>query len=94
MDFTPEFNPKEILKKLTITRIDTDINYLNNNQKKVINLLIKCALVLEDIFYLQKYPGNLKLREEIEKLNDPLIIQFYKIMAGKHADVKHMLLIM
>lgn len=84
MDFIPEFNPNEILKKLTVTKIDTDISHLNNNQKKVINLLIKCALVLEDIFYLQKYPGNLKLKEEILKLNDPLILQFYKVMAGPY----------
>ena len=84
MDFIPEFNPKEILKKLTITKIDTDLTHLNNNQKKVVNLLIKCALVLEDIFYLQRYPDNLKLREEIKKINDPLVLQFYKVMAGPY----------
>lgn len=84
VEFIQGFNPEEILKKLVVIKIDTDISHLSINQKKVIDLLIKCAHVLEDIYYIQKYPENLKLRGEILNQNNPLIIQYYKVMAGPY----------
>ncbi len=84
VEFIQEFNPGEILKKLVVTKIDTDITHLSSNQKMVINILIKCAQVLEDIYYVQKYPENLQLRDDIIKLNNPLILQYYKVMAGPY----------
>ncbi len=82
MNVVPEFDPNSIKNKLTITKVEVDSSHLSANQKKLVNLLIECAKVLEEIFYLQKYPDNIRLRDEINRMNDPKIIHFFKVMCG------------
>lgn len=82
MKFIKGFDPNSIKDKLKITKITTDTSYLTKNQKKVINNLIECAKIIDDIFYLQKYPDSLKLRNEINKKKNPSYSLFYKTMAG------------
>lgn len=84
MEFVSDFNPEIINKKLKITKLDVDLSNLTENQLNIINLLIKTSKLLGEIFYIQKYPDSLKLKKEISNVNNPLIIQFFKVMQGPY----------
>ena len=84
MEFIPSFNPANLKKKLDIIKIDYDISNLTDNQKLVIKYLIECSKILNDIFLIQNYSDNIKLKDEIISLNNPDLIDFFNIMAGPY----------
>jgi len=78
------FKPESIIEKLSITKLDADISFLSKNQKKIIENLINCAKIIDDVYYLQKFADNKKLKDEIMKTNNPPLILCYKIMCGPY----------
>jgi hypothetical protein len=82
MKLVEGFNPKSILNKFKITKIETDLTRLNDNQKILINLFIKSAKIIDNIYSIQKHPDYFKLKEEINKSNNDYLKLYFKIMAG------------
>jgi hypothetical protein len=82
MEFVSGFNPGILKKKLSIIKIEEDISRLTENQRIVIKNLVECSKIMQEIFLIQNYPDNLKLMDELLKLNNPEISDFFNVMAG------------
>ncbi len=82
MKQTDGFNPKSIINKLAVTKIETDISSLDENQVKLVKLLTKSVKIIDEIYRLQKHPDNIVLKEEIDSSDDPYLQLYFKIMAG------------
>lgn len=82
MKFASNFDPHSVFKKLAAVKIQTDFKSLIKDQQKIIKNLIKCAKILNEIYLIQKHPGNLKIKEKIIELNDPKILQYFNLMKG------------
>lgn len=75
------FNPGIIKEKVVFTEINVYSN-LKEDQKIIINYLIKCADIIQEIFYLQKYKSNLLLRDEVSKSDIQYLNEYFEIMGG------------
>jgi hypothetical protein len=76
------FDPSILRRKLIVKEITTDMSHLSKDQKKLTDKLIECAKILDDIFYLQKYPDGLTIRDELSKTDNEALKLFYRVMSG------------
>lgn len=62
-----------------------DTGYLNAEERKVVNLLIQAANRMSDIYLIQNYAGNPKVRSAIlrsRRADQPLMLEMFDLMAG------------
>jgi len=82
MKFVSNFDPLSAVKKLAVEKIQIDLKSFTKNQKKIFKNLINCSKILNEIYLIQKYPANLKIKEKIIELNDKNILHFFNLMKG------------
>ena len=82
MNFNENYEPDKINKYLEIIDISPDISYLSDNQKRVLSYLIEATKIIDDLFYIQKYPQNLELKRDLLKLNDKKSLVYFTIQQG------------
>jgi hypothetical protein len=82
MKLVAGFDPGSISKKLTVKRIDPDISFLSENQLTIIDILIECSAIMNDLFHMQVYPDyHKRYRQVVKSGNKPLELYFH-VMNG------------
>ena len=69
------------------TKISADISYLTDNQKKVIDLLVKAAKLADEVFWKQTGIDAIPLRDSLAALdteNAKVALEFVKINYGPY----------
>src|SRR5262245_39032539 len=88
---TPETSP-ESAGDIAATRakfarivMKPDTSYLTAEERKVVNLLIKAADLMDEIYLRQAYAKNPKVRSAIQRMrraDQPQILDMFDLMAG------------
>lgn len=60
--------------------LKTDLSHLNDNQRKMVGLLIDASKIMDDLFWQQAFGGN--KTEFLAKIEDPKVRQFAAINYG------------
>jgi hypothetical protein len=68
-----------LLSKYTTFRLTSDLDGLNDNQKKMIALLIDAGRAMDDAFWIQAYGDKQSL---LESIDDPDLRRFAEINYG------------
>lgn len=82
---------KERVKAYMPTKISADLSHLTENQKKVIELLVKAGKEADEIFWMQNTPDAISVRDSLKALNTPeskVYLDYVKINYGPY-DVLH-----
>jgi hypothetical protein len=84
----PELSPEipEVLAKFPKTNIDYDRSLLNEEEKKVVALLVEASKLVDQIFFKQVSEKNLQLREVLSSSSDPKYrqaLELFDMMKGR-----------
>ena len=69
----------DLLAKYKLVRLTADLSHLNNDQKKLLPLLMKAADAMDDMFWLQAYGSKAEL---LSSISDPALRRFAEINYG------------
>ncbi|MCG8570403.1 MAG: peptidase, partial [Spirochaetes bacterium] len=82
MEFKKGFDFNSLSKRIVPVKIENDLSSFSDNQKKVIQSLIKVAKIIDDVYLLQRSEDNLKIRQKIEESKNQNLMNYFTIMKG------------
>lgn len=81
---------KERIKAYSPTKITADISDLTENQKKVVEYLVKAGKVSDDIFWMQNTPDAISIRDSLansDSESSDVYLEYVKINYGPYDEI-------
>ena len=79
-----DFHPESLSLKLAKADLHTDLSFLSDTERTIIDKLIEVSKIINEIFCLQKYADNAELSQQIHEMNNPDLTTFYEVMQGPY----------